>query len=90
MKTITMTDTKTNTTTTQECYNYMSTADVKAWFDAHADGDAEKVYMVLLNDLQIVTLTKTNNKLKMNYGKGVCAIELVEEVIEIFLGVDTY
>jgi len=89
MKTITITNTTTCTTETQEVFDYMSTQDVRKWFDNNHSGSSKKVCMVFLDELQVVTLNKYGSKLIVDYMKT-GHVQIDESIIEQYLGVKSY
>lgn len=89
MTTITITNTITCTTETQECFDYMSAQDVKKWFDTNPSGSSKKVCMVFLDELQVVTLNKYGSHLIVDYMKT-GHVQIHASIIEDYLGVKSY
>ena len=74
---------------TQEVFEYMSVVDVEAWYDKASHGDSKKVCMVLFEELQQVELIRTGKSLQIDYMET-GHIQLSHDIIERFLGVNSY
>ena len=74
---------------TQEVFEYMSVVDVEAWYDNASHGDSKKVCMVLFEELQQVELIRTGKSLQIDYMET-GHIQLSHDIIERFLGVNSY
>ena len=87
--TISITNVITQETETQEVFEYMSVVDVKAWYDKATHSDSQRVVMVLFEELQQVTLNRVGNSLQIDY-MDTGHIQLSHDIIERFLGVNSY